>query len=48
MGAMSALVAIEHFAMARNVLLRECKQVAEMPRTQRAIAASLLMNRIAL
>ena len=48
MTAMSALVAIEHFAMTHNVLIRECKQVADMPRTQRAIAAGLLMNRIAL
>ena len=47
MGAMSALVAIEHFAMMHNVLIRECKQVAEIPRTQRAIAAGLLVNRIA-
>ena len=48
MTAMSTLVAIEHFAMTHNVLMRECSQVASLPQAQRAIAAGLPTNRIAI
>ena len=33
--------------MTYSMLIRECGQVASMPRTQRAIAAGILMNRVA-
>ena len=46
MKALSTLVQIEHFAMANDVLMSECKQIAKMPRRQRAVAAGLLMNQI--
>ena len=47
MAAMSTLIAIEHFAMTHSVLIRECNQVASMPKTQRALTAGILINRIA-
>ena len=46
MKAMSTLVQIEHFAMAHDVLMSECMQIAKMPRRSRAVAAGLLMNQI--
>ena len=46
MKAMSTLVQIEHFAMAHDVLMSECLQIAKMPRRSRAVAAGLLMNQI--
>ena len=46
MKALSTLVQIEHFAMENDVLMSECKQIAKMPRRQRAVAAGLLMNQI--
>ena len=48
MKAMNTLVQIEHFAMAHDVLMSECTQISEMPRPQRAVAAGLLMNQIAI
>ena len=44
MAAMSTLIAIEHFAMTHSVLIRECNQVASMPKTQRALTAGILIT----
>ena len=48
MKAMNTLVQIEHFAMAHDVLMSECTQISELPRPQRAVAAGLRMNQIAI
>jgi hypothetical protein len=46
--AQSTLAAIESFAFQHSVLLSECAQIAQMPLPQRAIAAGLLMNKVAI